>query len=91
MEVVPGSGFLRTKEPVITSGQLHMEWATPAKVKGEGQGRGNSGVFIGGFPEVQVLDSYDNVTYPGRPGGGALQEEHSARQRVAQTGRVAVL
>ena len=64
MEVVRGTGYLRTKEPVITSGHLHIEWATPAKVTGEGQGRGNSGVFIGGFPEVQVLDSYQNETYP---------------------------
>lgn len=64
MEVIPGTGFLRTKKPVITNGHLHIEWATPAKVTGEGQGRGNSGVFIGGFPEVQVLDSYQNVTYP---------------------------
>jgi len=64
MEVVPGTGFLRTKKPVITNGLLHIEWATPAEVKGEGQGRGNSGVFIGGFPELQVLDSFNNVTYP---------------------------
>jgi hypothetical protein len=64
MEVVPGTGFLRTKKPVITSGLLHIEWATPAEVTGEGQGRGNSGVFIAGFPEVQVLDSWHNVTYP---------------------------
>ena len=64
MEVIPGTGFLRTKKPVITHGHLHIEWATPARVTGEGQGRGNSGVFIGGFPEVQVLDSYQNVTYP---------------------------
>jgi hypothetical protein len=64
LEVVPGSGFIRTREPLITSGHLHLEWATPAKVSGEGQGRGNSGVFIDGFPEVQVLDSFDNLTYP---------------------------
>ncbi len=64
MEVVPKTGFLRTREKVITSGHLHIEWATPAVVKGNGQGRGNSGVFIGGFPEVQVLDSYENTTYP---------------------------
>jgi hypothetical protein len=43
--------------------QLHIEWATPKEVKGEGQGRGNSGVFLQGRYEVQVLDSYDNKTY----------------------------
>ncbi|MEZ5300054.1 MAG: DUF1080 domain-containing protein [Verrucomicrobiales bacterium] len=64
MEVVRGTGFLRTKEPIKGSVHLHIEWATPAEVKGSGQGRGNSGVFIGGFPEVQVLDSYENETYP---------------------------
>lgn len=63
LEVVPKTGMLVTREPVITSGHLHIEWATPAEVKGNGQGRGNSGVFIEGFPEVQVLDSFDNKTY----------------------------
>lgn len=43
--------------------QLHVEWATPAKVSGKGQGRGNSGVFLQGLYELQVLDSYDNTTY----------------------------
>jgi len=63
MEVVPKSGMIQTAEPVITSGHLHIEWATPAEVKGNGQGRGNSGVFIEGLPELQVLDSYNNKTY----------------------------
>lgn len=63
MEVVPGTGMVGTRERPITSGHLHIEWATPAEVKGEGQGRGNSGVFIEGFPELQVLDSFDNKTY----------------------------
>ena len=44
--------------------QLHIEWATPAEVKGEGQGRGNSGVYFQGRYEIQVLDSYNNKTYP---------------------------
>jgi hypothetical protein len=44
--------------------QLHVEFATPKEVKGEGQGRGNSGVFLLGQFEVQVLDSYNNQTYP---------------------------
>ena len=43
--------------------QLHVEFATPPKVEGKGQGRGNSGVFLMGIYEVQVLDSYRNKTY----------------------------
>lgn len=43
--------------------QLHVEFATPEKVVGSGQGRGNSGVYIMGKYEVQILDSYDNKTY----------------------------
>jgi hypothetical protein len=43
--------------------QLHIEWATPAIVKGSGQGRGNSGVYLSGRYEVQVLDSFENKTY----------------------------
>lgn len=43
--------------------QLHLEFATPAEVKGTGQGRGNSGVYFMGTYEVQILDSYDNKTY----------------------------
>jgi hypothetical protein len=63
LEVVPKTGMIQTLKPVITSGHLHIEWATPSEVKGTGQGRGNSGVFIEGLPELQVLDSYDNKTY----------------------------
>ena len=45
--------------------QLHVEWAAPSKVEGNSQGRGNSGIFVaGGATEVQVLDNYDNPTYP---------------------------
>jgi hypothetical protein len=44
--------------------QLHVEWAAPSVVKGDGQGRGNSGVYLMGRYEIQVLDSYQNKTYP---------------------------
>ena len=43
--------------------QLHLEWSAPAEVKGDSQGRGNSGVFLMGLYEVQVLDGYENLTY----------------------------
>jgi hypothetical protein len=62
MEVTPKSGVIRTKDE-FGDFQLHLEFATPTKVEGEGQGRGNNGVNIFGRYEVQILDSYDNVTY----------------------------
>lgn len=43
--------------------QLHLEFREPAEVKGEGQGRGNSGVFFMGLYEIQILDSYNHPTY----------------------------
>jgi len=57
------SGMIRSKQE-FGSCQLHLEWATPSAVEGEGQGRGNSGVFLMGKYEVQILDSYENTTYP---------------------------
>jgi len=59
---VNGTGSISTKRG-FGDCQLHVEWATPAEVKGEGQGRGNSGVYLQGRYEVQVLDSYNNKTY----------------------------
>jgi hypothetical protein len=63
MEVAPKSGSIRTKDG-FADFQLHLEFATPAKVEGNSQGRGNSGVLFNGIYEVQVLDSYENPTYP---------------------------
>jgi hypothetical protein len=62
MESVPGSGYVYTADS-FGDVQLHVEWAAPAKVVGKSQGRGNSGVFLQGLFEVQVLDSFDNITY----------------------------
>jgi hypothetical protein len=63
MTVEPGTGAIKSKD-VFGSVQLHVEWKTPGEVKGDGQGRGNSGIFLMGRYELQVLDSYDNETYP---------------------------
>ena len=62
MEVVPKTGNICTKEH-FGSCQLHVEWAAPVEVKGDSQGRGNSGVFLMGLYEFQVLDCYNNPTY----------------------------
>jgi len=56
------SGMIRSTQE-FGSCQLHVEFATPVPPEGEGQGRGNSGVFLMGRYEIQVLDSYDNTTY----------------------------
>ncbi len=61
-EVVPGAGDLATKEK-FGDVQLHIEWAAPAEVRGTSQNRGNSGIFLQGRYEVQVLDSFQNPTY----------------------------
>jgi len=62
MEVVPKTGNIWTKAE-FGSCQLHVEFRTPHVVVGEGQGRGNSGVFLMKLYEVQVLDCYQNPTY----------------------------
>jgi hypothetical protein len=63
MECVKGSGYARTLQ-CFGDCQLHVEWAAPTPAQGEGQGRGNSGVFLGlDRYEIQVLDSYNSKTY----------------------------
>lgn len=62
MEAAPGAGDLQSKQ-AFGSCQLHLEWRAPSPPKNDSQGRGNSGVFLMGQYEVQVLDSYQNVTY----------------------------
>jgi hypothetical protein len=58
-----GKGGITSKQ-FFGDCQLHVEWAAPAEVKGKGQGRGNSGIYLMSRYEIQVLDSYDNETYP---------------------------
>lgn len=62
METAPGAGPVVTRR-AFGDVQLHVEFATPGAPSGNGQGRGNSGVILMGMYEVQVLDSYQNVTY----------------------------
>ncbi len=61
-EVVPKTGYIHTRD-AFDDCQLHVEFAEPAPAKGESQDRGNSGVFLQGFYETQVLDSYQSKTY----------------------------
>jgi hypothetical protein len=62
MEIVPGSGPIETKDK-FGDVQLHVEWASPSPPTGTGQDRGNSGIFLMGLYELQVLDSYRTDTY----------------------------
>jgi hypothetical protein len=70
---VNGTGYISTKQS-FGDCQLHIEWATPAEVKGEGQGRGNSGVYLQGRYEIQILDSYKNKTYYDGQAGAVYKE-----------------
>lgn len=73
MVVKPKSGNIQTKKE-FGDIQLHIEFRTPAKVESEGQGRGNSGVFLQGRYEIQVLDNYDNRTYSNGQAGSIYKQ-----------------
>jgi hypothetical protein len=74
MTVAPSAGDIKTKQN-FGDCQLHIEWRTPAVVKGAGQGRGNSGIFLMGRYELQVLDSYNNTTYSNGQ-AGSIYKQH---------------
>ncbi len=63
LEVVGKSGSIETREK-FGSFQMHLEFQTPSEPKGDSQARANSGVFLHGLYEIQVLDCYQNPTYP---------------------------
>lgn len=73
MTVEPGTGNIRTKRG-FGDMQLHIEFRSPEAVDGDGQGRGNSGIFLQGQYEIQVLDSYDNTTYPNGQAGSVYKQ-----------------
>ena len=75
LESVKGAGYIRTKQ-AFGDCQLHIEWAAPAKVEGQGQGRGNSGVFLMGSYEIQVLDSW-GWRIPGMGDCGAFYNQYA--------------
>jgi hypothetical protein len=73
MVVKPGAGGIETLQ-AFGDCQLHIEFRTPAKVEGESQGRGNSGIFLMGRYELQVLDNYNNKTYVNGQAGSIYKQ-----------------
>ncbi|MCU0461481.1 MAG: DUF1080 domain-containing protein [Bacteroidales bacterium] len=74
LTVKKGTGGIKTVKS-FGDCQLHIEWRTPAVVEGTGQGRGNSGIFLMGRYELQVLDSYNNETYYNGQ-AGSIYKQH---------------
>lgn len=72
---IADGGYLMHTKQAFGDCQLHIEWASPEKIEGQGQERGNSGVYLMGFYEVQILDSHNNGTYfDGQ--AGAIYKQH---------------
>lgn len=74
MTVKKNTSSIKTKK-LFGDVQLHVEWRTPVEVNGEGQNRGNSGVYVQERYEVQVLDSYQNKTYANGQAGALYKQE----------------
>ncbi|MEX0994104.1 MAG: DUF1080 domain-containing protein [Balneolaceae bacterium] len=74
MTVNPGTGGIKTKRN-FKDIQLHIEWRAPTEIDGEGQGRGNSGIFLQNRYEVQVLDNWHNRTYSNGM-AGSIYKQH---------------
>lgn len=73
LTVVKGSGDIVTKQS-FGSCQLHIEWRAPSVIAGSSQSRGNSGIFLMGKYELQVLDSYENPTYVNGQAGSIYKQ-----------------
>jgi len=73
MTVVKGAGDIETRRSFADC-QLHLEFRTPTAIEGEGQGRGNSGIFFQNRYEVQILDSYQNRTYSNGQAGAVYKQ-----------------
>ena len=68
-----GTGNIETKKH-YRDFQLHLEWKVPADITGKNQARGNSGVFLQGIYEIQIMDSYINKTYANGQAGSVYKQ-----------------
>ena len=66
-------GDIQTRQ-LFNSFQLHIEWCVPENITGESQARGNSGVFLQGMYEIQILDCYNNKTYTNGQTGSVYKQ-----------------
>lgn len=85
VEVVPGKGDILTREKFGPDFQLHVEFWLPLMPNAKGQGRANSGIYLQGRYEVQVLDSYHNDTYANGSVGalyGIIAPDKKAQQKA---------
>lgn len=73
LTVKRGAGDIQTKQK-FSDFQLHIEWRSPEEVRGESQGRGNSGIFLQGIYEIQILDNYHNETYVNGQAGSIYKQ-----------------
>lgn len=71
--VKKGTGDIRTKQK-FNDFQLHLEWCIPEGIEGTNQARGNSGVFLQGIYEIQILDNYENETYVNGQAGSIYKQ-----------------
>ena len=78
-------GDIQTKQ-AFESFQLHIEWCVPTNITGESQGRGNSGVFLQGQYEVQILDNYQNKTYSNGQAGSVYKQSRPLANAMRKPG-----
>lgn len=79
------TGDIQTKQK-FTNYQLHIEWYIPPTITGSSQGRGNSGVFMQGLYEVQILDNYNNETYVNGQAGSIYKQTPPLANAMRKTG-----
>jgi len=84
--VAKNKGDIQTKQK-FGDFQLHIEWCVPTNVTGEGQARGNSGIYMQGMYEIQVLDCYNNKTYTNGQTGAVYKQTAPLANAMRQPGQ----